>query len=234
MASTTWHCMRCRTPTATLQIRPQTLAWQESTNADLLMLESAKQTEYGAKAPKGQTKKVEIEERKRKKHKTKQSKRPVKPINRKKTGTKAAKAHFDTDIAKTQSNRSNKPSTKRKTDPKLLHEKTVLFRAKLQAFPHVHGVFSTIAHGRQRLGRHGLVLLQLGPKPILIFPHFHEDVIVGHLEANSNRPRKKKNDSQSEMSMLQELLQLMFGAAQDSDRARWPCCDSGLMTLVVS
>ena len=133
MASTTWHCMRCRTPTATLQIRPQTLAWQERTNADLLMLESAKQTEYGAKAPKGQTKKVEIEERKRKKTQNKAEQTTRETNQQKKTGTKAAKAHFDTDIAKTQSNRSNKPSTK-KNRPKTIARENCPFQSQIAGF----------------------------------------------------------------------------------------------------
>lgn len=121
----------------------------------------------------------------------------MKPINRKKAGTKAAKAHFDTDIAKTQnSTKQQKQQTvnKKKTDPELLHEKTVLFSAKLHAFQQVRGGFSIIAHGRQRLGRHGLVLLQIGPERWISFPHFHGDVIVGHL-ANENRPRNERSRS---------------------------------------
>lgn len=86
--------MRCRTPTATLQIRPQTLAWQERTNADLLMLESAKQTEYGAKAPKGQTKKVEIEERKRKKTQNKAEQTTRETNQQKKNRDKSSKGSF--------------------------------------------------------------------------------------------------------------------------------------------
>lgn len=126
--------MRCRTPTATLQIRPQTLAWQERTNADLLMLESAKQTEYGAKAPKGQTKKVEIEERKRKKHKTKQSKRPVKPINRKKSRNKSSKGSFWHRHCKNTKQQKQQTVNKKKNIPKTIARENCPFQSQIAGF----------------------------------------------------------------------------------------------------